>query len=95
MPQVVDALDRDRDRLALEVRDVWPGIWNVATTSRIAAHRLVGRDLERRREQVAVEDHVQVLVGRDPGEQLLADRVVVNLPVLRCETRVASSWNDT
>ena len=39
-------------------------------------HRLVGRELERRREHVAVEDHVQVLVLRDPREQLLADGVL-------------------
>ena len=49
-----------------------PGIWKVVTTSVIAAHRLVGRELERGAEQVAVEDHVQVLVGGDAGEQLVA-----------------------
>ena len=47
------------------------------------------------REQIAVEHHVQVLVRRDPGQQLLAIGSPVALPVLRCEMRVASSWNAT
>ena len=52
-----------------------PGISKVFTTSRIALHRLVRRDLQRGVEQVAVEDHVQVLVGGDPGQQPLGHRV--------------------
>ena len=31
--------------------------------------------LQRGRDQVAVEDHVQVLVGGHPGQQALGDRV--------------------
>ena len=48
------------------------------------------------RDEVPVEDHVQVLVRRDPGQQLLGERVSRStVPVLRCDTRVASSWNET
>ena len=41
-------------------------------------HRLVGREVERGAEQVAVEEHVQVLVGGDAGQQLVADRVAAD-----------------
>jgi hypothetical protein len=40
---------------------------------------LVGRDLEAGFAQVAIEDHVQVLVGRDPGHQLVGDRLAAGL----------------
>ncbi len=68
-----------------------------STSSRIACHRRrPGAISSAAAEQVAVEDHVQVLVGGDPGEQLVGDRVSrMARPVLRCETRVASSWKDT
>ena len=58
-------------------------------------HRLVGRELERGAHQVAVEDHVQVLVRGYASEQLLGEGQPVARPVLRCAIRVASSWNET
>ena len=56
-----------------------PGIWKVGDHVGDRPHRLVRGELERGAEQVAVEDHVQVLVGGDPGQQLVADRVAGEL----------------
>ena len=73
--QVVDAGHRDLHRLAGEVLDGRAGHLEGLHDLGDRPHRLVRRDLERRAEQVAVEEHVQVLVQRDPGQQLVGDRV--------------------
>ena len=74
--QVVDAGDGHLDRLALEPGDVGAGHPEPGDHVEDRLHRLVGRELQRRLHEVAVEDHVEVLVGRDPGEQPLGHRVV-------------------
>jgi hypothetical protein len=42
-------------------------------------HRLVGRDLEASLGHISVEDHVQVLIGRNPLRQWVGDRLVASL----------------
>ena len=56
-----------------------PGIWKSATTSATARIAWFGASSNAAAEQVAVEDHVQVLVGGHPGQQLLAERVAGGL----------------
>ena len=53
-----------------------PGIWNARTSSTIARTAADGSILSAAAEDVAVEDHVQVLVGGDPDHDPVRDRVV-------------------
>ena len=74
--QVVDPSLGDLHGSAVEVAD--------ASARHLEAHRLfgnclhslVGRDLECSSDQVTVEDHVQVLVGSHPCQQLVRDWLV-------------------
>ena len=75
LAQVVDPRDGDLHRLAPEPLDAVPGHGEVADRAEDGDHRLVGGDVEGRVDDVAVEEHVQVLVEGDAREQLLGDRV--------------------
>ncbi len=74
-PEVVDAADGDLGGGALEARHAVTGHPEVDHDVGDGAHRLVRGDLQGGLQQVAVEDHVQVLVVRDLRQQLLAERV--------------------
>ncbi len=63
--QVVDTAQGDLDGGALEARQAVAGHPEAAHHVGDGAQRLVGGDLQGGLEQVAVEDHVQVLVGGD------------------------------
>ena len=67
------------DRVLPEVRHVGAGHLEVDDLVGHGLHHLVRVDVERRRHEVPVEDHVQVLVGGDAGEQLVGDRVTGGL----------------
>src|SRR5688572_12311167 len=77
--QVVDAGECDLDRLAGEVLDAAAGHLEGLHDLGDGAHRLVRRDLQGGTQQVPVEEHVQVLVGRDTGQQLVGDRILGDL----------------
>ena len=78
-PRVVDAADGDDHGLAPELRNGEAGHLEVAQHAVQRLHRLVRRDLQARLGDVPVEDHVQVLVGRHPLQQLVGDRLVARL----------------
>ena len=73
---VVDPGLRDRGRLADEVRD--PGAGHLEGEDLVDDGADRGRRLDRERggQDVAVEDHVQVLVGGDPDHDLVGHRVI-------------------
>src|SRR5674476_1218937 len=79
LAQVVDALDGHLDGLALKAGNTGARHFEVLDDIEDRDHSLVRRDLQGCVHQVAVEDHVQVLVGRDAAEQALAHRVVGEL----------------
>ncbi len=78
--EVVDPGSGDQLGLAVEVLDARPG--------HLEGHDLLGDgphcggrvNLQRRADQVSVEDHVEVLVGGHPGEQLLRHGVLGEPP---------------
>ena len=74
--QVVDSRDGNLDRLAAEPLDAMAGHREVAHIVGDRPHREVWCEIERRCVGVAVEDHVQVLVERDAGEELLGDGIL-------------------
>ena len=74
--QVVDARLRDLRGLADEARDPGAGHLECEDLVDDGADRGRRLDLECGAEDVAVEDHVQVLVGRDPDHDPVRDRVV-------------------
>jgi hypothetical protein len=53
-----------------------PGMLNACASAAIAEKRQVGGSLQRRVDQIAVEDHVQVFVSRDSGEQSVGDGIL-------------------
>ena len=77
--RVVDATDGDDDGLAAELRHRVSGHLEVAQHAVQGLHRLVGGDVDAGFADVAVEDHVQVLVGRDALQQLVGDGLVARL----------------
>ncbi len=95
LTQVVDAVLGHQHAVAAEVRHTRAGHLEVLDDIGHGAQCLVRRHVHTGTADVAVEDHVQVLVRGDALEHLVGDRVLAALPVLRCETRVASSWNVT
>ena len=77
--RVVHAADGDDDGLAAELGHGESRHLEIAQHSVQRVHRLVGRDVDAGRRDVAIEDHVQVLIGRDAGQQLVGDRLVASL----------------
>jgi len=77
--RVVHPADGDDDGLATERRHGVPGHLEVAQHPVQRRHRLVGGDVQTGGRDVAVEDHVQVLVGGDARQQLIGDRIVAGL----------------
>ena len=89
--QVVDPRTCDFARHALIVRNTGTWHFEIAYRPLDGNHRGRRIDLEGRRRQVAVEEVVEVLVV--PTRDMIAVPIssFINLPVLRCEIRVASS----
>ncbi|MEJ7695807.1 MAG: hypothetical protein WKF78_04085 [Candidatus Limnocylindrales bacterium] len=75
-PQVVDPGLGDLGGLADEARDAGARHLEGEDLVHDRAHGGRRLDLERRAQDVPVEDHVQVLVGGDPDHDLVRDRVV-------------------
>ncbi len=73
--QVVDLADGHLRGHALEAGHAVTGHAEVDDDVTDGLHGQVGGELERRLQQVAVEHHVQVLVGRDARQHAVADRV--------------------
>ena len=74
--EVVDSGDRDLDRLATEALDAVPWHREVPDIVGHGPHREIRRKVEGCGIGVAVKDHVQVLVERDAGEELLREGIL-------------------
>ena len=77
--RVVDAAGGDDDGFAAELRHGIARHLEVLDDAIQRCHRHVGSQVDARRADVAVEDHVEVLVIGDPRQQLLGHRLVARL----------------
>ena len=78
LAQVVDAVLGHQHAVAPPARHARAGHLEVLHDGIDRLDGLVGGQVERGGAQVAVEDHVQVLVGGDAGEHAVGDRIVAD-----------------